>query len=215
MKNEILGSHNEICYFGAQTDGLEITCPSTSRLIASIPRPLLIGVSVVSIKESLLIMGGSAVCFSFGTFWNKGCFEIDMPPASANDDYDASETSKSSWQYIATGSAKVQNTSTVYNRPQVSSNYLPEVPRIKVQSSEEFSRIVEAKKPVIFNDSSIGSCTDLWTPTYLKDKVGSKREVCYIFNVILQSNSHIRIIRSSFIKPLHSIWIFRQRISPT
>src|SRR5436309_2075178 len=42
------------------------------------PRPLLIGSSVSNMNENLIIMGGGAVCFSFGAFWNKGCFSLHL-----------------------------------------------------------------------------------------------------------------------------------------
>ena len=44
-------------------------------------RPLLVGHSVASTKDGLVVMGGGAVCFSMGTFVNKGCYTI-MPARS-------------------------------------------------------------------------------------------------------------------------------------
>ena len=125
------------------------------------------------------------MCFSFGTFWNKGCFAIDVLSASTNGIHSAAEKSKSSWKYVATGAATVTNTSKIYSGPQLSSNSLLGVPQVKILSSEEFGRIVEANKPVILKGSDLGLCTDVWTPDYLKDKVGTEREVCKIFKFLV------------------------------
>src|SRR4051812_46790948 len=75
VKDDILGRSDEICSFAArkQKHGLPL-----APLVDSLkPRPLLVGSSVVSRDNLLLVFGGSAVCFSFGTFLNKGCFSID------------------------------------------------------------------------------------------------------------------------------------------
>lgn len=48
---------------------------ATSPVLLTLPpddsRPLLIGLTTASIGNSIAIIGGSAVCFSFGTFWNS------------------------------------------------------------------------------------------------------------------------------------------------
>ena len=37
-------------------------------------RPLFIGASVQDVDGGLLLLGGGATCFSFGTYWSKSCF---------------------------------------------------------------------------------------------------------------------------------------------
>ena len=49
--------------------------------IKSLPntrRRLLIGHSVYSSSSHLVITGGGAVCFSFGTYWNEGCQTLQV-----------------------------------------------------------------------------------------------------------------------------------------
>jgi tRNA wybutosine-synthesizing protein 4 len=41
------------------------------------PRPLFIGVAAASVGDKLLVMGGGAVCYAFGTYWNKGFYILE------------------------------------------------------------------------------------------------------------------------------------------
>lgn len=75
VKDQILKSTEEICTLTSSG----CLSPYLSKLSyhqSNSPRPLLIGSTVVSTKESIVILGGSAVCFSFGTFWNEACFTV-------------------------------------------------------------------------------------------------------------------------------------------
>jgi tRNA wybutosine-synthesizing protein 4 len=201
--------------FNAQKYHPGITCPATFGLTTSSPRPLLVGMSVLSVNDSLIIMGGSATCFSFGTFWNKGCFTINVLPTMTDRARGATGKPKSLWQYMATGTATIANTSKGYSGPQRNNNFSVGVPRAKVQTSEEFSRIVNENKPVILEGLNLGSCTDIWTSNYLKEKIGPEREVSSIFRYSLFSSTNINAVRLSSTKLLRSIWIFRLKISPT
>lgn len=179
IKNEVLASENEICVFSSQKCHAEFIYPATLRPTTAIPRRLPVGVSILPVKHSLVIMGGSAVCFSFGTFWNKGCFTINLPTTTTNDAEDIIEKPKSMWKYMSTGAATVSHIPKSNGRPQSTANSLLGVPRVKIQSSEDFGRIVEANKPVILEGTNLGPCSEVWTPAYLKERVGSEREVSH------------------------------------
>lgn len=61
---------------------------------AAIPRPLLVGVSVAALggrndddddtASDLVIMGGGAVCFSMGSYWNEGCYVVQLDKIAAS-----------------------------------------------------------------------------------------------------------------------------------
>lgn len=55
-------------------------------------RPLLVGAAVQDVDGGLLILGGGATCFSFGTYWCKSCFLNDV----------AKPTEEMTWQLIST-----------------------------------------------------------------------------------------------------------------
>ena len=49
------------------------------------PYPLLVGHSITSIQNTIVIVGGGAVCFSFGAYWNEGSLTLrsDSGPLSS------------------------------------------------------------------------------------------------------------------------------------
>jgi tRNA wybutosine-synthesizing protein 4 len=135
------------------------------------PRPLLIGTSVVSIRNSLLVMGGSAVCFSFGTFWNKGSFTIHLTDGEKLDDsLELGELESTPWRYLGTGTALMTN-KPLHSSRSGSPGRLIEVPQAHIHTSEEFDRILKAREPVILKGLSIGTCRGKWTATYLKNRI--------------------------------------------
>jgi tRNA wybutosine-synthesizing protein 4 len=67
VKDELLGVPDEICAIDAQ--GSLHTVSRTSPHNDPAPQPLLVGATVMSTNGNLLITGGGATCFSFGTFW--------------------------------------------------------------------------------------------------------------------------------------------------
>lgn len=146
------------------------------------PRPLLVGLSVLSVKDSLVIMGGSAVCFSFGNFWNKGCFTISTMTGASFEAQVSFTKLKDLWKYEATVSAMIPNAIKLSKESLSNNSHLSPLARLRVQSSEEFARVVEQNKPVILEGFNLGPCTDLWTPDYLKAKLGTERKVSSICN---------------------------------
>jgi hypothetical protein len=78
----------------------------------------------------------------------------------------------------------MKGTSKLSPGPHSVNNYSVRVLRVKIQSAEEFSHIVEARNPVILEGSSLGLCTEIWTPGYLKEKIGSKREVSHLHRIV-------------------------------
>ena len=67
IKDKLLGVSDEICAIDAQ--GSLHTIQRTSPHNDPAPKLLLVGATVVSTNDNLLIAGGGATCFSFGTFW--------------------------------------------------------------------------------------------------------------------------------------------------
>ncbi|KAF2829281.1 LCM-domain-containing protein [Ophiobolus disseminans] len=137
--------------------------------------PLLIGMGVVAVSsDEILIVGGGAVCFSMGSFWNQGYFTVTKAGQGAR-----------SWR-----TAQLQTNGTAQARPlEASRKPRPskasissdpravEVPRVRLQSAEEFGRLLASSKPAIIEGIDIGPCTDLWTTDYLKEKIGADREL--------------------------------------
>lgn len=135
------------------------------------PRPMLIGHTVVCTKQdSILITGGGAVCFSFGTWWNEG-------------NYTLSSSAQSSWRLTHDSPISMMPTREkalpipLQDKTSKGSDRIPEgvaIKRVQIESAEDFDLILTTSKPVILENLDIGRCTSTWTPQYLKDKIGSR-----------------------------------------
>lgn len=154
-----------------------------SRLPSSAPRPLLIGSSVISTGSSLLIMGGSAICFSFGTFWNNGCYTLRIMNGTARGVRSAAESPNGVWRFLHTV-AVAKSAGLPVERPLPTTlNAITSVPRIRIESSANFEQILRSAKPVILEGLDVGPCTTKWTTSYLLEQVGAERKVSFVHDL--------------------------------
>ena len=63
-------------------------------------RPLFVGASVQDVDGGLLLLGGGATCFSFGTYWSKSCF-LSLGTRPSDD---------MTWQLISSKQPEVRKT---------------------------------------------------------------------------------------------------------
>lgn len=136
-------------------------------------RPLLIGTSaVVTPDGETLIIGGGAVCFSMGSFWNRCMLKLCLTRAAGSSCFNKQQpsTAKSHTNHPLAKRLDAGNPSTKMEsaRP---------VPRVSVNRPQDFEEILKRGFPAILTDLDIGPCLHLWTPQYLVEKVGSEREV--------------------------------------
>lgn len=138
------------------------------------PRPLLVGHSSYTVDgNKVLIVGGGAVCFSFGTYWNEGTWILD----------EANSSSGNQWLLLEPSTSTEQSPSrTITGTPgqPIDSSAAPvtAIPRCKVSSAQEFQTIVDVARPVIIEGLDMGSCVSQWTKEYLEGAVGRERKVC-------------------------------------
>ncbi|KAF2708800.1 LCM-domain-containing protein [Pleomassaria siparia CBS 279.74] len=199
-KKEILSSSNDFLIISCGAS-LEVT--KAELHIPESAYPLLVGFSAAPISsDEFIISGGGAVCFSMGSFWNEGFLsistvhksKIDMPvsvpwsiavilrteidvktqppeqPASAKGKGKGKGKSKSKSK--GKGKGKTRTETRALHHPTVTA-----IPRLKIQSSEDFTQLLAASKPVILEELDIGPCTELWSLDYLKEKIGPDREL--------------------------------------
>jgi tRNA wybutosine-synthesizing protein 4 len=131
---------------------------------------------VAASQDGVIIVGGGAVCFSMGSFWNKGYFTVT----------NAGMQGEKLWRKAlpqVNGAAQAKPPDDVSRKEQPAKAGRPskvrtaEVPRIHLQSAENFAQLVASSKPVIIENVDMGPCTDLWTLDYLKEKISPHREV--------------------------------------
>ncbi|QSZ35918.1 hypothetical protein DSL72_007040 [Monilinia vaccinii-corymbosi] len=182
VKDILLPCSNEIFIGSIESRADAILKLHSSSLLSSLePPPLLIGTSVASSGDDIIIMGGSAVCFSFGTFWNKGCYTLTTvhPDGSKASKYPSCDASLAPWKFVHSIDGAPAPKSMPNNLPSIApvTQSLVKVSRVKLNSPVEFDKILDAGKPVILGGLDIGVCVEKWTPEYLKGKVGAEREV--------------------------------------
>lgn len=130
-------------------------------------RPLLVGHSTFVSLDTVDILGGGAVCFSFGTFWNETRISI------RGNDRDSRPLMELSTQESDPFSGRKST-----GKTRKSPHLLGTVPRDgQLHSSKGFEQIVNDGKPVIIANLDMGSCMTEWTLSSLTDKIGGDRAI--------------------------------------
>lgn len=136
--------------------------------------PFMIGSSALAHGRSIVILGGGATCFSMGTFWERGIYEIrlhkeDFPftwrmpsmPAKAQIKFVRSIQATSS--QIGSGASRE-----VRDRPVVT-----QIPRVTLGAGRSFEDILRQRKPVIIERLELGESLRKWDRAYMVDKVAA------------------------------------------
>lgn len=149
-------------------------------------RPLLIGHSVGSFEDSIFIAGGGAVCFSFGSYWNRDVLTLDLGsrkyPCTWRIDSDHTYISNSDKQKNCQPGGSVS----------ISSARLPEsggmrgILRVKIETSDHFLQMVERSQPFIIEGLDLGPCQREWTLDLLKARIGPDRSVRSLYHINAQ-----------------------------
>ncbi|KAK1146060.1 tRNA methyltransferase ppm2 [Aspergillus melleus] len=138
------------------------------------PRPLLTGhVSYAAEPSEVVILGGGAVCFSFGTFWTEGTWSLRAIDSAGKNEWTMVPEVIQSNQIAP----PISQPSGSPNGDYKSEENMTVIPRVRVQNATQFQQILADSKPVIIEGCDIGPCTDLWTQEYLANAVGKDREV--------------------------------------
>lgn len=152
--------------------GISVWHCATLDIQAGGQRPLLVGHSSLSFHDNVVIIGGGAVCFSFGTYWNH-CVDtlsidegercIVLPLAARKlDQLPKHDVRKD-----------------VDSR--VSSAAAPTIPLMvnseRIGSAQDFDCVLGQGRPVVVHHNHLGSCTSCWTVDSLKEKIGPDRAV--------------------------------------
>lgn len=142
-------------------------------------RPFLIGASVIPYADGeFAVVGGGATCFSMGTCWTQGSYNFAF-------DTQRLVSGQKKLPLLASQIAPVEYSETVKitaDETKASTEILPPVslhclPRIKVESKDQFHTILDAGKPVIIESANLGPCVSEWSQEYLVKTVGADREV--------------------------------------
>ncbi|KAK4455625.1 methyltransferase [Podospora aff. communis PSN243] len=146
------------------------------------PPPLLVGASTIPLSDGqFVVVGGGATCFSMGTFWNKGVYTFR--PTNQPEDDDQTTVSITSWSHEKTiDIVPGERSAPLRRKPTVDGGsnaqvHVKTIPRIKLQSSEDFENLLRKGQPAVLEGLDLGACTSLWSLDYLASQIGPDRQV--------------------------------------
>ncbi|KAK4043620.1 hypothetical protein C8A01DRAFT_12935 [Parachaetomium inaequale] len=181
-RDHLLSHRDEVLLCSISAGELTITrrlMGQTSGEGESIPRPLFVGHSAVSMSDgNVVVVGGGATCFSMGTFWNKGVYTLHIPAMGSQEA--EIPPSASRWVHEKTlDIVPIQRSPPVSAKPKDAGGRAPITPihKVKLETADDFRKIVRDGRPVILEGLDLGSCVSAWTLDYLVDKVGADRKV--------------------------------------
>lgn len=139
--------------------------------------PLLVGHSVGSFEDSIFIAGGGAVCFSFGSYWNRDVLTLNFGSGES-----LSIWSIDSDQTCISGSDEQKNSqpgefSSISPARSAESEGVRGILRAKIETSSDFVHMINNSQPFIIEGLDLGSCQREWTLDVLKARIGPHRSV--------------------------------------
>ncbi|TRX92802.1 hypothetical protein FHL15_006208 [Xylaria flabelliformis] len=139
--------------------------------LSSVPRPLLVGASVSLLSHQLLVMGGGATCFSMGTYWNEGCYTLDLSTLLGKDPLTSRRGTLKFQKSVEVTDRAQPPKSTSEGDSKLERAKILDIPKIRVSTEDEFEKILKAGKPVIIEGIDLGTCAQKWTKAYLTENV--------------------------------------------
>lgn len=135
---------------------------------------LLIGHCAFASKDSLIIFGGGAVCFSFGAYWNQCIWTFQIRSNEHTSSWTVDKDKACIFRAESNSVEElVQTTGLVSQDRQV----MESIERTHVESSNVFERRLQISKPFIMEALDLGPCVTEWTLDILENKIGAHQSV--------------------------------------
>ncbi|KAL9103898.1 MAG: hypothetical protein Q9163_001091 [Psora crenata] len=234
--NDMLREKEEVVYISKTQFPNENWSITSVRWQASHSRSLLVGHSALGFRDQVLIAGGGAVCFSFGSFWNR--MQILLSPDSrgaqstkkqctssdkATDiDADTREPAPKkglpSRREVSSGSdnSPASEEGQLHSAKPIDSASNPTasqsdrtVSRYSFVDASDFWKPDGTGEPMVFTEVNIGPCRTEWTPEGLKTKVGADRDVV----VHQATGKHMDFLQKNFVYTKKSFGTFVDEIT--
>ena len=156
------------------------------KIICQIPkqRPLLVGHSTHAWGDLVIVLGGGAVCFSFGTYWNTELITLSTSNAqgfcaSKHCDIEGETTSQQCLGDISTS----QLAASEKHQQHFDATTLT---RLQLESREDLNRVMMQGCPVVMSANDLGPCVRQWTLDTLASKIGADKTVRMSVGCLLQ-----------------------------
>jgi tRNA wybutosine-synthesizing protein 4 len=140
--------------------------------------PVMLGSSAVVYRDHLIIVGGGNAGYQSNTLWTEGLYAIKINTNSPVSDLNGIRLMESPRMTTAPEDVDVDVSTNNAIVP------LTIIPRMHLNSPEDFRSVLENRKPAILEGLDFGPCLTKWTPQYLCDQVGSDTQVSVIFQAI-------------------------------
>ncbi|KAK3293322.1 uncharacterized protein B0H64DRAFT_210325 [Chaetomium fimeti] len=181
-RDHLLCHRDEVLLCSLNKGGITITSGLIGKISEerqSRPRPLFVGHSMVPMPDgSVVAVGGGATCFSMGTFWNKGVYTLQIPALEG--EQKGIPPAASQWVH-----EKTIDIVPIQRKPPVTPKLenigelaqITAIPRLKLETADDFIKIVRDGKPAVLEGLDLGSCVSAWTLDCLVNKVGADRKI--------------------------------------
>ncbi|KAL8870548.1 MAG: hypothetical protein Q9174_003437 [Haloplaca sp. 1 TL-2023] len=141
-------------------------------------RPLLVGHSVFMKGQTLLLAGGGAVCFSFGSYRNQRTWTIKFPGQIKDQiNYDYSqwvEHDCPAEMYAPRSKSKTGNSAALKSHE---STPAEDIRRVRLDAADEFDHLIAKGRPFIMEGLDLGKCTWQWTLQEITTKIDPLADV--------------------------------------
>ena len=203
--------HEIVCLSQEISHGTQTPRWASKTATCQIPkrRPLLVGHSTHAWSDSVIILGGGAVCFSFGTYWNTEMITLSTNNAqgicASNHNALRGETIS---QQRAVDIPTNQVTASERHQRHFDARSLT---RLQLESPEDLNRVIKQGHPVVMS-ASLGPCVSQWTLDTLAQKLGGDRTVRMNVGGLLESANCLRLW---YTRLANCRWIFSRKTSNT
>ncbi|KAL8830090.1 MAG: hypothetical protein Q9170_005893 [Blastenia crenularia] len=138
-------------------------------------RPLLVGHAAYAARNTVLIVGGGATDNLAGAHWNQDIWTIHCSADGENKDNAQRWVADKNAPLDARSRSETQKQDSIV--PTTSSTKITEILRIKIETHQDFDRLMAEGKPFVMESLDIGPCTSCWTAEELAKKVDPHRMI--------------------------------------
>ncbi|KAL9111039.1 MAG: hypothetical protein Q9227_004472 [Pyrenula ochraceoflavens] len=147
-------------------------CCTPVTINSTVGWPLLVGHSShIDENGQLLMLGGGAVCFSFGTFWNQGAWTVKLGITPGD---------ILPWKFLKT----IDFSEPIPAREAIQNEDLEETAPKPVRvlsdlktADVKLDEILQERQSLILKGLELGRCVDLWSNDYMINAIGSDKPV--------------------------------------
>lgn len=137
---------------------------------------LLIGHCTFASKDSIIIFGGGAVCFSFGSYWNQCIWTLQTQGSEKTSSW-ALDKNEECISRADSNQVHVKKLGQTTGLVPQDGQFEEAIERCQVESSRDFERRLQSSKPFVVEDLDLGPCVTEWTLDDLETKIGADRSV--------------------------------------